>query len=164
MEDIKVTSSIDLKTYYYICLRIYLKRRALILLIPFVAVQITFFLEPPVSWNDELLLIGVFGALYIVSIWGMYRACKIQTQRTPYLKEEVHYKLNPDKIELSGESFTHVCTWQYVSTLMEREKYFLMFNQNRTFYYLPKDGFESREATAGFKEMVKEKGIKFSYN
>jgi hypothetical protein len=29
---------------------------------------------------------------------------------------------------------------------------------------LPKDVFESKEAAANFKNMVKEKGIKFSYN
>jgi len=164
MGDFKVISSIDLKTYFYICLRIYLKGRALIILIPFVFVQFDIFRQSPVSWNDELWLIGIFVALYIFIIWAMYRACKVQMQKTPYLKEKLHYKLNPDKIELSGDSFTHVCNWQYVGRLIEREKYFLLFNQNRTFYYLPKDGFESREAAAGFKEMVKEKGIKFSYN
>jgi hypothetical protein len=120
-------------------------------------------MEPPFTWNDEFWLIGIFSCIYIFSIWALYRACKIQIQKTPYLKEIVHYKLNADKIELSGDTFTHVCNWQYVSALMEREKYFLLSNQNRTFYYLPKNGFESREVAAAFKDMVKQKGIKFSY-
>lgn len=165
MNDFKINSTIDLKTLYNICLRTYFKRRSLfIIFIPFVFVQVLTLTEGPVSWSDESWLLGVFGAMYIFIPILLYLTCKSQMQRTPYLKESLTYIINEDKIEITGESFSSTTNWQYVNMLMERERYFLIYNLNRSFYHLSKDGFESKEAAAAFKNMVKEKGIKFSYN
>lgn len=166
MEDFKVTSSIDFKTYFNICLRTYFKRRSLIIIfIPFVFTQFSLFTSgPSVTWNDEIWLIGIFGGIYILIPVLLYWSCKSQMQKTPYLKENLHYIINEDKIVITGESFNSTTNWEYVNMLMEREKYFLLYNLNRSFYHLSKDGFESKEAAAAFKNMVKEKGIKFSYN
>jgi hypothetical protein len=136
----------------------------MIILIPFVFTQVILFTSGPVGWNDEIWLISFFAGIYCIMPILMYWGCKNQMERTPYFKEKLQYIINEDNIEIAGDSFTNKSNWQYVNMLTEREKYFLMYNLNRTIYYLPKDGFESKEAAANFKNMVKEKGIKFSYN
>jgi hypothetical protein len=75
-----------------------------------------------------------------------------------------YYTINAEKIELKGDSISTTSTWQFIIKLIEQEKYFLLMPTARSFHYLPKEAFESKEDIARFREMEKEKGIKMTFH
>ena len=166
MEDIKVTSKIDLKTYFRIGLVSYFKLRGIIIIfIALIVVSYYLMNDPAFRWWEEFGVISfilvVYGGLVPLRI---YFSCARNMKKVPYLLEAQHYTINSEKIEHKGETTSNSGNWQYVTKLVERENYFLLMTANRSFHFLPKAGFESNEEIARFKNMVREKGIKMSYN
>jgi hypothetical protein len=166
MEDIKVTSLIDLKTYFNISLLSYFKLRMIvIMLIATVFVSFSIMSDPSAKWWEELLLIFVMLVFFCGLVpLRMYFACKKNMKKVAYLSEVQSYSINAEKIEYKGKSTSSSSNWQYVTKLVEREKYFLLMTSNRSFHYLPKAGFESTAETDRFKNLVQEKGIKMTYH
>jgi hypothetical protein len=166
MEDIKVTSTIDLKTYFNISLLVYFRLRT-ILLILFVIILIAYYVisNPSFQWWENLTLIAmlliVYGGLIPLRI---YLACRKNMRKIAYLNETQSYAINAEKIEYKGESTSLSSNWQYVTKLVEREKYFLLMTSNRSFHFLPKAGFESPAEIERLKNLIREKGIKMTYN
>jgi hypothetical protein len=165
MEDIKVTSAIDFKTYLIISLRASFNRSLVILtLIAFAFLQYSTFLDSAFTWKDEFFLISIYGGIFgIVLPLTIYFKCKHNMKTVPYLSETLLYIINDEKIEVKGDSISNSTNWQYVTKLIEREKYFLLRRAARNFNYLPKQGFQSKEDMLRLKAIAKEKGIKFSY-
>ena len=166
MEDIKVTSSLDFKTYFKISLYISFGARAIILIIIyFLFMQVASFAWSPFSWQTELEIIAftafLFGGFMPLNI---YLACRKRMKKSAVLNETLIYHINPEKIEVKGETISSSTGWRYIPRLIEREKYFLLMINARSFHYLPKNGFESRDGIARFKQIVKEKGIKIKYS
>ncbi len=166
MEDIKVTSTIDLKTYFNISLLTFYRLRT-ILIMMFVIILVSWSLMSSslFMWWEELLMIFVIILLYggLIPL-RIYYACRKNMKKVAYLQETQSYIINNEKIENKGDSTSSTSNWQYVVKLVEREKYFLIMTTNRSFHYLPKAGFKSPGEIARFKNMVKEKGIKMTYN
>jgi hypothetical protein len=166
MEDIKVTSSIDLKTYFNISLLIGFRLRTILMMIVF-SVLISYFLMNDSSFQlwmklvISLLIFFVYGGLIILLI---YITCRRNIKRSPVLNEILIFTLNADKIELKADSINVSQTWKYIIKLIEREKYFLLMPTAKSFHFLPKAGFESAEEIIRFKNVVKEKGIKTVYH
>jgi hypothetical protein len=166
MEDIKVTSTVDLKTYFNISLLVYYRLRTILIMIA-VIILVSWSLMSSSSfiWWEEPLMIFV-----IILIYGgliplrIYYACRKNMKKFAYLQETQYYTINADEIEYKGDSVSSTSNWQYVVKLVEREKYLLIITSNRSFHYLPKAGFESPGEIARFKNMVMEKGIKMTYN
>ena len=166
MEDIKVTSSLDFKTYFKISLFIYFGRRAIVMMIIyFLIMQYVTFTWSAFSWQSEIeiiaLIIFLFGGFLPLTI---YVACRRNMKKSAALNETLIYHINSEKIELKGETISSSTGWRYIPKLIEREKYFLLMINARSFHYLPKNGFESRDGIARFKEIVKENGIKIKYS
>jgi hypothetical protein len=166
MEDIKVNSSIDLKTYFNISLLISFKLRTILIMIVFSAL-ISYFLISDSSFQlwmkliISLLIFVVYGGLIMLLI---YITCRRNFKRSPVLNETLMFTLNADKIELKGDSINVTQTWKYIIKLIEREKYFLLMPTAKSFHFLPKAGFESAEEITRFKNLIKEKGIKTMYH
>lgn len=165
MEDIKVISSIDLKTYYRLTLRASFNKVIIIMMLcMFAYFQYLVFSTPRFSWNDELYTLEMFAAVWFFFFPGLlFLICYLSMKRVPYLSETLTYTIADDKIQVDGDSISNTTSWQYVKKLVERETYFLLGRTTGGFSYLPKQGFQSKEDMAGFKAIAKEKGIKFSY-
>ncbi len=164
MEEIKIVSDIDLKTYFNISLRAYLKPRNMLIVVFFLMiVQYTVIIEKPFKWSSEVIFLAIFLTVYgIVLPVKIYYACKRNMTKTPFLAETLVYTLNNDGIEITGDTIKTTTGWNYIDKLVEREKYFLLRSQ-RSFHYLPKHGFGVKGDIASLKETVKAKDIKFSY-
>ena len=165
MEDIKVTSKADFKSYFNISLRVFYGGRGLfMMLIVAVVMQGMSLLGGPITWADEVYLLGAFVFLYGIMVPALaYFTCKANMKRSASLREQLQYSINEDKIAYEGETVSTSSNWQYVTKLVEREKYFTIFVSSRNFYFLSKQGFQSKEDMARLKAIAKEKGIKFSY-
>ncbi|GAA3961755.1 YcxB family protein [Mucilaginibacter dorajii] len=165
MEDIIVNSAIDFKTYLGIVYRTYFAKRIFLIIgIAFVVSQIFLLTQPHIDWPYEFqvltFFIGFYGLLIPIL---MYFAAKNSFKKTAFLREPLLYSINEEKIEVKGDTFSSNNNWQYITKLVEREKYFMVRTGSRAFHYLPKDGFKSREDISRLKSIAKEKSIKFSY-
>jgi ABC-type transport system involved in cytochrome bd biosynthesis fused ATPase/permease subunit len=165
MEDIIVTSKADFKSYFNISLRVFYGGRGLFMMLIVAAVmQGMSLLGGPITWADEVYLLGVFVFLYGMLVPALaYFTCKANMKRSASLREQLRYTINEDKIAYEGETMSTTSNWQYVTKLIEREKYFTIFVSSRNFYFLSKQGFQSKEDMNRLKAIAKEKGIKFSY-
>jgi hypothetical protein len=165
MNDIKVTSKIDLKTYYSIAMRNFFKSRIIIFIILVIgALSYTILSGSYTTWDSYMYLFGIILIYAILIPTLIYVACRKNIKRAAVLNENLLYTLNENKIERKGETVNLTTGWQYISKMIEREKYLLLMTQTKTFYYLPKDGFENREEIVRFKDIVKGKGIKMTYH
>lgn len=165
MEDIMITSDIDFKTYLGIVYRAYFGKRIFIFLgIMFVITQVSLLSEPRIDWSYEFEILLFFIGFYGVLIpFLAYLAAKNNFKKTAFLREPLIYTLNKNKIEVKGDTFTNTNNWQYITKLVEREKYFMLRTGAKNFHYLPKEGFESKDDMVRLKAIAKENGIKFSY-
>ena len=166
MNDIKVTSIIDLKTYFGISVRLYFKLRVVVMMVIALSlVQYSLSADSHFDWSSEFILIGVFVGVYgLLMPFLLYRGCKAMITKIAYLAEDLDYAINADKIAYTGQTIMASSNWKYITKLVEREKYFLVMITARSFHYLPKSGFESAEEVARFKNIVREKGIKMAYH
>jgi len=166
MEDIRITSNIDLKTYFNINLLIAYNTRSLIFIaIVFVFIQTLLIISPSFDWITEVMFIILFLVFYGgIKPLILYFACKRNMKKSAYLHETLHYTISEDKIECKAESVSTSVTWQYAQKLIEREKYFLLMISARTFHYLPKEGFAMLADIATLKKLAADKGIKLSYH
>ena len=134
------------------------------MLIVAVVMQGMSLLAGPITWADEVYLLWVLVFLYGVMIPALtYFICKAHMKSSASLREQLQYTINENKIAYEGETVSTSSNWQYVTKLVEREKYFTIFVSSRNFYFLSKQGFESTEDMNRLKSIAKEKGIKFSY-
>jgi hypothetical protein len=165
MEDIVITSNIDFKTYLTIVYRTYFGKRIFVFLgIMFILTQFSLLSEPHIDWNYEFEMLAIFIGIYVLLIPVLiYFSADNNFKKMAFLRESLLYTLNEDKIEVKGDTFANINNWQYITKLVEREKYFMLRVNAKTFHYLPKDGFHSKEDMARLKAIAKEKGIKFSY-
>lgn len=165
MEDIKVTSKADFKSYYNITLRVFYGGRGLLMMVILTAVMQAILLSGgPIRWSDEMYLLGYCLFLYGIMVPTLtYFTCKAYIKRSASLREQLRYTINEDKIEYKGETISNTSNWQYVTKFIEREKYFTIFVSSRNFHFLLKDGFESKEDIDRLKTIARQKGIKFSY-
>ncbi|HEY8931363.1 MAG TPA: YcxB family protein [Mucilaginibacter sp.] len=166
MEDIRITSNIDLKTYFNINLLIAYKMRSLVFIaIVFVFIQTLLVVSPSFDWITEVMFIVIFLLFYGgVKPLILYFACKRNMKKSAYLHEILHYTINENKIECKAESVSTSTTWQYAQKMIEREKYFLLMISARSFHYLPKEGFEMLAGIEALKRLAAEKGVKLSYH
>jgi hypothetical protein len=165
MEDIKVISKIDFKTYLNISFKASYKLRTLIFMsVIFVIAEASLQSSSSFDWSTQSWVLGYFVGFYGIMLPAIiYFACKRNMNKMAALRENLVYTINEDKIELKAETMSSSSNWQYVTRLIEREKYFLIRTGAKAFHYLPKDGFQSREDMARLKAITKEKAIKFSY-
>jgi ABC-type transport system involved in cytochrome bd biosynthesis fused ATPase/permease subunit len=165
MEDIKVISIIDFKTYLNISFRAYYKLRTFItIIVVLVVVEVVLLYSSAMDWWSQIFIVG-----YLVLFYGillpllLYWGAKRNMNKVAALREPLTYTINADKIELKAETMSSSSNWQYVTMLGERENYFLIRTGAKAFHYLPKDGFQSKEDIVRLKEIARQKGIKFSY-
>ncbi|WP_184550016.1 YcxB family protein [Mucilaginibacter sp. FT3.2] len=165
MEDIKVTSKADFKSYWSISLRVfYTGKGLLMILMVAIVMQGLSLSDGPISWFDEGFLILVLVFIYGIMVPALtYYTCKVNMKKIASLREQLRYAINEDKIEYIGETISSTSNWQYVTKLIEREKYFTIFVSSRSSHYLSKEGFELKEDMNRLKAIAKQKGIKFSY-
>lgn len=165
MNDIIVNSAIDFKTYRNIVLKSAFKTRLFIIcLVILIILEASAYPDFSFTWqSQEWILYYFIGWFGIILPVGLYFTSKFNMKRVASLREPLLYTLNEEKIELKGETFSNSSNWQYITKLVERENYFLLRTGVRGIHYLPKDGFESKDDIARFKNIVREKGIKFSY-
>ncbi|WP_428328665.1 YcxB family protein [Mucilaginibacter sp.] len=165
MEDIKVTSIIDLKTYFNISLMMYLRFRTIvIILITFGLLSYTIMSDPSCRWWEEAGVVAVLLIIYGGLIpYRLYLTCSKNIKKMPALYEPLYFTINEEKIEFKAESLSLMTKWPQIEKLVEREKYFLLMN-GRTFNFLPKAGFADNDDIIRFKNMVKQKGIKMVFN
>jgi hypothetical protein len=162
MDDIKINSQIDLKTYFKINLLIQFRKRSIIFMILyFVLVQFCLFYDSKFDWTEEIIVAVIFIVLYggLIPLF-IYFAGRRNMKKIISLGEPKVYIINNEKIELRGETLSSTLTWPHITKLIESEKYFLLMPTARSFYYLPKESFESIDKIEQFKSLVKEKGIK----
>lgn len=165
MEDIKVTSTIDQKTFFNISLLTYFRvRTVIIIIVAFALLQISVLTRPYFDLTEELIIIGLtFGIYFVIFPVTIYFKAKSVAVKTAYLRESKVYTINVDTIAYKGDTISASSSWNDINRLIEREKYFLLRVAVRGVHYLPKDGFESAEEIHRFKNMVREKGLKISY-
>jgi hypothetical protein len=165
MEDIKINSQLDLKTYFNICILMAFKTRSLVLLVLYFAlIQYFWFSDSQFNWNEEFYSVGIYMAFIGVMIAIVYLLARRNMAKVLSLREAKDYTINNEQIALKSETISSTVTWSHVVKFIEREKYFLLMPSSRAFYYLPKSGFQSDDDIAWLKNMVKEKGIKMSYH
>jgi hypothetical protein len=166
MENIKVTSSLDLKTYFNASLLVAFKLRTILMVIAFVAIISYMELNGQTFqwWFGIVLVLGLTVGYSGLIILLIYIGCRRNIKNVAYLREKNHYSINSEKIEYKNDSASASSNWQYIKKLIEREKYFMLMASARSFHYLPKDGFESADDITRFKNIVREKGIKMTYH
>jgi hypothetical protein len=164
MEDIKVLSTIDEKTFFNIGILNYFGTRTLILsLVAFAAMQLSI-IGDPFSWYNELMIAGIMIFLFFIFFpLSIYIKTKAAMKKTAYLQEAKLYTINADTIAYKGETISASSGWKDISKMVEREKYFLLKVSVRGVHYLPKDGFESVEEIERFKNLLRGKRIKMTY-
>ncbi len=162
MENIQVTSAIDLQTYFKIALKNYLKPKFIaVILFMSIIVSYSLFSNPSAAWWEELLIVWLM--LFVFGVYlplKIYLTCKKNIKKIAYLNETQTYTINNDVIENRGATTTSSSNWQYVTKLVENKKYFLLMTANTSFHYLPKNGFGSTEDILRFKNIVIAKEIK----
>jgi len=166
MDEIKVKSLLDLKTYFNISMLIQYRTRSVIFMVLyFVLIQFCVFYSSRFDWIEELEIAGIFLLFYGVLIpLLMYYAARRNMKKFISISEPKEYIFNTEKIQLNGETVNSSITWAHISKFIEREAYFVMMLSGRSFYYFPKSGFPSIDDTIRLKNIVKEKGIKMSYH
>ena len=165
MDDIKITSLIDLKTYFNISLLIHYRVRTVIfMLLPFVVIQYSIS-TTSFSWVNETIFIALYLGFYAGMVpLRIYFSCKQNMKKSAYLRETIQYTIDAEKVECKGDSVSATSSWQHITKLIEREDYFLLMVSAGSFHYLPKAGFESKEDIARLKNLVREMGIKMTYH
>ena len=165
MQDITVHSAIDFKTYLNIVFRMTFKTRLfMFMLIMLALLEAASYPDFSFTWRSQEWILYYFIIWFVILLPGvLYLVSKRNMKRVPSLREPLVYVINEDKIEVKGQTFSSTSNWQYITQLVEREKYFLLRTGARGIHYLPKDGFESKEDIARLKLITKEKGIKFGY-
>lgn len=167
MDEIKVNSLLDLKTYFNIGMLLKYRRPVFIgfLILYFFLLQFFFFYDLPFSWTYELMVIGV----YVLFMGGLlplltYLNARRYMKNIIFISEPNVYTITNEKIELKGETVSSSITWPHIKKFIEREKYFILMTPGRAFYYLPKSGFASDEDITKLKNWAREKGVKMSYH
>jgi len=161
METIAINSKLDLKTYFLISLSIAFKLRTLIFIAAIIIVcSIFIYYNDGWDWIGEAWLVG-YMALYLgvvipIIVWF---SCKRNMKISPVLVEGATYYINDEFIEGKTDSSSSKTTWKYIKKVIEKDKYFILSNPPRVFYYLPKDGFNSPQDINLFKNMVKANNI-----
>ncbi|SDF33844.1 YcxB-like protein [Mucilaginibacter pineti] len=165
MQDITIHSAIDFKTYFKIVLKMTFKPRLFItMLAVLIILEGAAYPDISFTWRSQEWILYYFILWFAIILPGaLYLTSKRNMKRVATLREPLVYVINEDKIEVKGDTFSNTSNWQYISRLIEREKYFLLRTGVKGIHYLPKDGFELKEDIARLKQIVKEKGIKFSY-
>ena len=166
MKDIVVTGKLDIKTFFGISLFVFFKLRTIIILIIyFLFAEYLLVFDRKFDWSLEIVVLLAFVISYggIIPLFVYMRAVKISRSSAAFLETPV-YTLNEEKIEVKAETVSGTNNWKYILKMIERKEYFLLMLSARTFYYLPKAGFESTAEITRFKNLVNEKGIKMKYH
>jgi len=166
MEDIKINSVLDLRTYFNISMLTQLKTRTFVrMLIYFALMQVCFFYNAPFNWTSEIYIISFFVIFYgIVIPLLVYFGARRNMSKIIALGEPKVYTINNEQIALQGETVSATVTWAHIAKFIEREKYFILMPPSSAFYYFPKAGFQSEDDITRLKNLVKEKDIKMSYH
>jgi len=164
MEDIKIKSVIDFKTYFNISLLIGFRFRTVLIMLAFVVLIccITMNGSALPLWTKALVglvILVIYAGIALISI---YISCRRNMKQSAYLTEPLLFTINGEKIDVSAATISSTSGWEYFIKLIERERYFLLLTAKKTFHYFPKAGFESDEEITMFKNMVKAKGIEMT--
>jgi hypothetical protein len=165
MQDITVHTAIDFKTYLNIAFRATFRMKTFMIFIIMLLIMEAFLCYfSATDWESQKWVLGylLFYLLILLPVL-VYIKAKANMKKLATLREPLIFTINEDKIEVKGETFNTSSNWQYVTKLVEKGEYFMILTSSRTFYYLPKDRFQSQEDAVTLRNIVKEKGIKFSY-
>lgn len=162
MEPIVVISKPDLKTFYRLSLGIYYRTRQLVsMLIVFTCINVLMFLDNNISIGSELIVIAIMFVLYgILAPIRIWFTSKRNMSNSPTLKNGITYYITSETISGMTIDTSAQTTWAYVTKVVEKDKYFLLFSSPVMFRYLPKDGFVSAADIEAFKEMIRENRVK----
>lgn len=162
MEPIVVHSKPDHKTFFLLSLGIYYRPRQIIsMLIVFTCINVLLFLDNNVSLGSEFIVLAIMFILYgILAPMRVWFTSKRSMASSPSLKDGITYYITSETISGLTTDMSAKTTWAYVTKLIEKEKYFLLFSSPTLFRYLPKDGFASAADISRFKEIVRENKVK----
>src|ERR1700744_4666285 len=166
MDEIKIDSKIDLKTYFQISLRSAFRLRSIIIIVIFLGVlQFSLSSGGRFDWINELTAFGFLVIFYggLLPLW-LYFICRRNMKRIPYLKDTMHYTIDQEDIAYNGPGVSASSSWGNITKFIEREKYFMLRAPGRSFHFLAKEGFGSIEDMERLREFARQSGVKMGDN
>src|SRR5438477_7245341 len=105
---------------------------------------------------DFALLTGSFMWLFLmISFWFVMPA--LVYRRAATFKDSFTMKFEEEGFSLSNERGSKKWPWKALSTFMESPNFFHLYFDSRSFFLVPKNGFNDRDAIYEMRQLLKAK-------
>jgi hypothetical protein len=168
MQPITVHSQLDFKTIYKINLYLLYRKRIMwwygFLVFIMIGGLIYRLINNDYSDYSSFWFGGFFILYYLMMPLLIYSITRRNFKKIKSTSEPKIYFFDNDNLRLESETINFTSTWSPIERVRERSSDFLLSTANgRAVHYLPKNGFEGEAGIFGFKELIRNKGIKNNF-